>query len=195
MTPRSSRTSHRNNSHNNVPFCCRLFVCLFGFFTSSSRSRLYRGQSFWQFYVLPHLRQNWETMTLSRSHYTDTDTSSRERVATAGIEPRTSSPGVARSTNWATAPFFVAEPELGLRHSARRSGSSFSVTTSFCLAKFYFQRIKIMHGAIVGVGPTQRWTQQKKLHACTFCWNKISSLAARLNSCCVFVCVDLDLET
>ena len=36
---------------------------------------------------------------LSQSHYTDTDSTSRERAATAGIEPRTSSPGVARSTD------------------------------------------------------------------------------------------------
>ena len=35
---------------------------------------------------------------LSRSHYTDTDPTSRERAATAGIEPGTSSSGVARST-------------------------------------------------------------------------------------------------
>ena len=34
---------------------------------------------------------------LSRSHYTDPDPTSRERAATAGIEPETSSPGVARS--------------------------------------------------------------------------------------------------
>ena len=36
---------------------------------------------------------------LSRSHYTDTDPTSRERPATAGIEPGTYSPGVARSTD------------------------------------------------------------------------------------------------
>ena len=36
---------------------------------------------------------------LSRSHYTDTDPTSRERAATAGIEPGTSSTGVARSTD------------------------------------------------------------------------------------------------
>ena len=40
---------------------------LFGFLTSSSTTRLYRGraprQSVWQFYVLPHMRQSWETMT------------------------------------------------------------------------------------------------------------------------------------
>ena len=45
----------------------RRFVCLFGFLTSSSTTRLYRGrvprQSVWQFYVLPHMRQSWEIMT------------------------------------------------------------------------------------------------------------------------------------
>ena len=41
---------------------------------------------------------------LSRSHYTDTDPTSRERADTAWIEPGTSSPGVARCTDWATAP-------------------------------------------------------------------------------------------
>ena len=35
----------------------------------------------------------------SRSHYTDTDQTSRERAATAEIEPGTSSPGVVRSTD------------------------------------------------------------------------------------------------
>ena len=41
---------------------------------------------------------------LSRSHYTDTDPTSRQRAATAGIEPSTSLAGVARSTDWATRP-------------------------------------------------------------------------------------------
>ena len=40
---------------------------LVGFLTSSSTTRLYRGralrQSVWQFYVLSHMRQSWETMT------------------------------------------------------------------------------------------------------------------------------------
>ena len=36
---------------------------------------------------------------LSRSHYTYTDPTSSERAATAGIEPGTSSPGVAHSTD------------------------------------------------------------------------------------------------
>ena len=40
---------------------------LFGILVSLSTTRLYRGraprQSVWQFYVLPHTRQSWETMT------------------------------------------------------------------------------------------------------------------------------------
>ena len=36
---------------------------------------------------------------LSRSHYAHTDPTSREREAIARIEPTTSSPGVARSTD------------------------------------------------------------------------------------------------
>ena len=44
-----------------------MIVWLVGFLTSSSTTRLYRGrasrQSVWQFYVLPHIRQSWETMT------------------------------------------------------------------------------------------------------------------------------------
>ena len=85
-----------------------LFVCLVGFLTSTSTTGLYHGlaprQSVWQFYVLPHIRHRWETMSsvfcLSRLHYTDTDPTSRERAATAGIEPAISPPGVARSTGW-----------------------------------------------------------------------------------------------
>ena len=45
-------------------------VCLFvwfGFLTSSSTTRLYRGRaprpSVWQLYVLSHMTQSWETMT------------------------------------------------------------------------------------------------------------------------------------
>ena len=45
----------------------RLVGWLVGFLTSSSTTRLYCGraprQSVWQFYVLPHMRQSWETMT------------------------------------------------------------------------------------------------------------------------------------
>ena len=56
-----NRVTHRGQDL----FVC--FVCLFGFLTSSSTTRLYRGRaprhSVWQFYVLPHMRQSWETMT------------------------------------------------------------------------------------------------------------------------------------
>ena len=41
---------------------------------------------------------------LSWSHYTDNDPTTREGVATAGIEPKASSPGVARSSDWASVP-------------------------------------------------------------------------------------------
>ena len=46
---------------------CFFRYCLFGFLTPLSTTGLYRGratrQSVWQFYVLPHMRQSWETMT------------------------------------------------------------------------------------------------------------------------------------
>ena len=70
------------------------FVCLVGFLTSSSTTRLYRGraprQSVWQFYVLPHTRQSWETMTsVSASHIILTPTQPVER----GRPQRESNPG------------------------------------------------------------------------------------------------------
>ena len=52
------------------------------------------------------------TSVSCRSHYTDTDPTCRERAATAGIEPGTSSPGVARST--AELPRPLGEEERGL---------------------------------------------------------------------------------
>ena len=61
-----------------------------GFLTSSSTTRLYRGRA-------PRQLGDHD-FCLSRSHYTDTDPTSRERAAAAGIEPGASSPGVARST-------------------------------------------------------------------------------------------------
>ena len=83
-------------------FVC--FVCLFGFLTSSSTTRLYRGRAPRQERLTILRAATHETelgdhdFCLSRSHYTDTDPTCRERAATAGIEPGTSSPGVARST-------------------------------------------------------------------------------------------------
>ena len=81
-----------------------LFVCSFGFLTSSSTTRLYRGRAPRQERLTILRAATHETelgdhdFCLSRSHYTDTDPTCRERAATAGIEPGTSSPGVARST-------------------------------------------------------------------------------------------------
>ena len=77
---------------------------LFGFLTSSSTTRLYRGRAPRQERLTILRAATHETelgdhdFCLSRSHYTDTDPTCRERAATAGIEPGTSSPGVARST-------------------------------------------------------------------------------------------------
>ena len=67
---------------------------LFGFFTSSSTTRLYRGraprQSVWQFYVLPHMRQSWETMTsVSAGHIILTAT----QPVGSGRPQRGSNPG------------------------------------------------------------------------------------------------------
>ena len=69
------------------------FVCLF-FLTSSSTTRLYRGraprQSVWQFYVLPHMRQRWETMTsVSAGHIILTPT----QPVGSGRLQRESNPG------------------------------------------------------------------------------------------------------
>ena len=81
-----------------------LFVCLVGFLTSSSTTRLYRGRAPRQERLTILRAATHETelgdhdFCLSRSHNTDTDPTCRERAATAGIEPGNSSPGVARST-------------------------------------------------------------------------------------------------
>ena len=85
-TPLKAENVLQLNSFSNIIQCN---FCLFGFLTSLSTTRLYRGrtprQSVWQFYVLQHIRQSWEIMTSvsARSHYTDTDPTSRERAATA----------------------------------------------------------------------------------------------------------------
>ena len=69
-------------------------VWLVGFLTSSSTTRLYRGraprQSVWQFYVLPHMRQSWETMTsISAGHIILTPT----QPVGSGRPQRGSNPG------------------------------------------------------------------------------------------------------
>ena len=94
--------------------------CLFGFLTSSSTTRLYRGRAPRQERLTILRAATHETelgdhdFCLSRSHYTDTDPTCRERAATAGIEPGTSSPGVARSTAELPRP-----PERGRRERGR----------------------------------------------------------------------------
>ena len=71
---------------------------MFGFLTSSSTTRLYRGRAPRQERLTILRAATHETelgdhdFCLSRSHYTDTDPTCRERAATAGIEPGTSSP-------------------------------------------------------------------------------------------------------
>ena len=88
--------------NNSRFFFC--LVCLVGFLTSSSTTRLYRGRAPRQERLTILRAATHETelgdhdFCLSRSHYTDTDPTCRERAATAGIESGTSSPGVARST-------------------------------------------------------------------------------------------------
>ena len=88
----------------NGKFIC-LFVWLVVFLTSSSTTRLYRGRAPRQSILTILRAATLETelgdhdFCLSRSHYTDTDPTSRERAATAGIEPGTSAPEVARSTD------------------------------------------------------------------------------------------------
>ena len=77
-----------------VTFIKLSFVCLFGFLTSSSTTRLYRGraprQSVWQFYVLPHMRQSWETMSsISAGHIILTPT----QPVGSGRPQRGSNPG------------------------------------------------------------------------------------------------------
>ena len=68
------------------------FVCLFGFLTSSSTTRLYRGRAPRQERLTILHAATHETelgdhdFCLSRSHYTDTDPTSRERAAMLTLE-------------------------------------------------------------------------------------------------------------
>ena len=81
------------------PISLHLFVCFF--LTSSSTTRLSRGRASRLTSdniirtATPEKEKIDHDFCLNRSHYTDIDSTSRERATTAGIEPRTSSPGVA----------------------------------------------------------------------------------------------------
>ena len=86
-----SFSPQKKQVYSPVRFC--LFVCLFGFLTSSSTTRLYRGRAPRQERLTILRAATHETelgdhdFCLSRSHYTDTDPTCRERAATAGFEP------------------------------------------------------------------------------------------------------------
>ena len=69
----SGKAGKGNVRHGEVMWKRSLVCWLVGFLTSSSTTRLYCGraprQRVWQFYVLPHKRQSWETMTsISAGH-------------------------------------------------------------------------------------------------------------------------------
>ena len=71
-----------------------LFVCLFGFLTSCQLLGYIadgpQDKSVWQFYVLPHMRQSWETMTsVSAGHIIQTPT----QPVGSGRPQRESNPG------------------------------------------------------------------------------------------------------
>ena len=82
------------------------FFCWFGFLTSSSTTRPYRGRA--PKHVPPHMRQSWETLTsISAGHIILTPTlavGSGRPQWESNPGPHLTSSGVARSTDWATAP-------------------------------------------------------------------------------------------
>ena len=87
-------------------FSWGLFVCLVSFWPSSSTTRLYLGQVSRlasDNFTCCHTRDRAGRPRLLSQH-SDTDPTSKERAATAGIAPRSFSPGIARSTYWCTAP-------------------------------------------------------------------------------------------
>ena len=91
---------------------CTVAVCAVSVSVKPPRKGLELGEYYYghsQFYLLPHTRQSGETMTfvLAGHIITDTDPTSRKRVARAGIEPTTPSPGVARSRrDWKSSNIF-----------------------------------------------------------------------------------------
>ena len=91
----SERDKNFYRPTSSLQYCCLCwFGWLVGFLTSSSTTRLYRGpaprQSVWQFYVLPHMRQSWETMTsISAGHIILTPT----QPVGSGRPQRGSNPG------------------------------------------------------------------------------------------------------
>ena len=115
-----------------------MFVWLVGFLTSSSTTRLYRGRAPRQERLTILRAATHETelgdhdFCLSRSHYTDIDPTCRERAATAGIEPGTSSPGVARSTAELPRPLLRAQSTWWLESINRKQWSYLPLPLPFC---------------------------------------------------------------
>ena len=62
-----------------------LFVCLVGFLTSLSTTRLNGGRTQDRASATHETERGDYDFCFSRSHYTDTDPTSRERAATAGL--------------------------------------------------------------------------------------------------------------
>ena len=90
---------HKSPLDSHTPYSSDcLFGWLFGFLTSSSTTRgiSRAGPKTERLTILraaTHLTELGDLdFCLSLSHYTDTDPNSRERAATTGIEPGTSSP-------------------------------------------------------------------------------------------------------
>ena len=81
------RAKNWENQHN-IPDFSNLFVCLVGFLTPSSTTRLYRGRAP-RLTILGAAKHETEwgdhdfCLSLSHYMYTDTDPTSRERAATA----------------------------------------------------------------------------------------------------------------
>ena len=85
--------------HNAMAVC---FVWLVGYLTSSPKTLTRPKTDVWQFFVPPHTRQSGKTMTsVSAGHFY------RPNQAGSGIELMTSSPEIARSTDWATTPYML----------------------------------------------------------------------------------------
>ena len=80
-----------------------LFVCLVSFRPRLQLGCSADGSQDWRMTILRAATHETERgdhdFCLSRSHYTDTDPTSKEQAATARIESRTSSPGLTRSTD------------------------------------------------------------------------------------------------
>ena len=113
----------KNSIKEKVQIC--QFVCLFGFLTSSSTNRLYRGraprQSAWQFYVLPHMRQSWSNLSKITSVHTDNIKKCLHRISLNSQY----------CPNTVTVKRFIAEPKI-----------VFSLVISASLLTLFYSRLR-----------------------------------------------------